>query len=312
MISKTELVKGLRNLGIKSGDVIFLRISYKSIGKTENGPKDIIDSILEVIGNEGTIVAATYPKLRPTRLKWFYKNPTYNRTDHSISVYTGAISSTILKYPTVMSSENPTVMFSAIGKYAKTLTDNYKIDKKPYHILLEMVENYDAKCLRVGGQTLTGTTHLALADAFSHHNAYQRKVHSGIYVLDKNGNKIWIDTRHNTTFCYTMFNQFYNDNFRQKDCVIAEGKIGLGNAVLTSMQKTYKVEKDMFLKDIDNLTCNNAECLTCNLTYSFSKSNRIKFLFNQFFYLFSVKKRKIARKNIKRYMQILLLGTRCK
>ena len=185
MISKTELVKGLRDLGIKSGDVLFLRISYKSIGKTENGPKDIIDSILEVIGNEGTIVAATYPKLKPTRLKWLYKNPTYDRNDHTISVYTGAISSTILKYPTVMSSENPTVMFSAIGKHAKILTDNYTIDKKPYHILREMVEKYDAKCLRIGGQTLTGTTHLALSDAFLHHNAYQRKVHSGIYVLDK-------------------------------------------------------------------------------------------------------------------------------
>ena len=43
MIPKTELVSGLRNLGIKSGDVVFLRVSYKSIGKTEN---EIIVSLL--------------------------------------------------------------------------------------------------------------------------------------------------------------------------------------------------------------------------------------------------------------------------
>lgn len=311
MISKTELVKGLRDLGIKSGDVLFLRISYKSIGKTENGPKDIIDSILEVIGSEGTIVAATYPKLKPTRLKWLYKNPTYNRYDHSINVYTGAIASTILKYPKVMSSENPSVMFSAIGKYAKTLTDNYTIDKKPYHILREMVEKHDAKCLRVGGQTLTGTTHLAISDAIYHHNAYQRKVRRGIYVLDKDKKKVWIDTRHNTNFCYTMFNQFYINNFRQKGCVIAEGKIGLGEAVLTSMQKTYEVEKDMFLKDVNNITCDEPDCLTCS-TYSFSKSSKIKFLLKQFSYLFSINNRKGAIRKLKRFILILLLGARSK
>lgn len=311
MISKIELITQLRNLGIKSGDVLFLRISYKSIGKTENGPKGVIDSILEVIGSEGTIVAATYPKLKPTRLKWLNKNLIYDRDDHSISVYTGAISSTLLKYPNVMSSENPTVMFSAIGKHAKSLTDNYTIDERPYHILREMIGKHDAKCLRIGGQTLTGTTHLALSDAFSHHNAYQRKVHSGIYVFDKEKKKKWIDTRHNTTFCYTMFNKFYNDNFRQKKCVISEKKIGLGEAVLTSMQKTYEVEKDMFVKDVNNLLCNNSECLTCNLTYSFSKSNHIKFIFNQFLYLFSNKNRKQAIKNLKRFMQIWILGRRC-
>ena len=96
MISKTELVKELIDLGIKPGDVLFLRISYRSIGKTENGPKDVIDSLLEVIGTEGTIVAATYPKLKPTRIKWLYKNPIYDRNDQTISVYTRPLPSLVV------------------------------------------------------------------------------------------------------------------------------------------------------------------------------------------------------------------------
>jgi len=311
MISKSELTTQLRNLGIKKGDVLFLRISYKSIGKTKQGPKDVIDSILNVIGSDGTIVAATYPKLKPTRLKWFYKNLIYDRNNFSMDIYTGAIPSTMLKYQNVFCSENPTVMFSAIGKHAKTLTDNYSLEKKPYHILREMIEKYDAKCLRVGGQTLTGTTHLALSDAFSIHNAYQKKVHSGIYVLDTKKKKKWIDTRHNTTFCYTMFNKFYKDNFKQKNCIISEEKIGLGDGVLTSMRKTYEVEREIFVNDLSSLLCNNPRCLICSVSYSFSKSNKFKFIFKEFFNVFYKENRKQAINNLKRFTQIWILGRNC-
>ncbi len=310
-IKKKELISEILSLGIKRGDVLFLRISYRSLGKLENGPKDIIDSLLEVIGKEGTIVVATYPKLKPTRLKWLYKDYIYDR-NHPPKVYTGAIASTILEYSDVYCSENPTVMFSAVGKLAKTLTDNYTIEKKPYFILRDMVENYNAKCLRVGGQTLTGTTHLALSDAFKYYKTYQRKVHSGINVFDKEGNKKWIDTRNNSVFCYKMFNIFYESKLRKStNVVISEGRLGLGLATLTSMKITYENERKYFLDDINNILCDDDNCLTCRVSYGFSKTNNFLFLFRQMINVFYKKNRKSSLNNIKKYFQIYILGTKC-
>ena len=57
MITFDSLRNDLKALGVSSGDLLFLRISYKAIGRVEGGPKTFVDALLDVVGKEGTIVA---------------------------------------------------------------------------------------------------------------------------------------------------------------------------------------------------------------------------------------------------------------
>ena len=57
-----KIKNDLINLGIKSGDTLFLRISYRAVGKIEGGPKSFIDALLDVVGTDGTIILTAFPK----------------------------------------------------------------------------------------------------------------------------------------------------------------------------------------------------------------------------------------------------------
>ena len=53
------LKNDLRAIGIREGDSIIIHSSYKSMGGLEGGIKTLIDSILSVIGDSGTLIAPT-------------------------------------------------------------------------------------------------------------------------------------------------------------------------------------------------------------------------------------------------------------
>ena len=59
-ISFEELVDGFRDLGVKTGDTLLVHSSYKSFGGVDGGPQAVIDALLEVLGEEGTLIMPTF------------------------------------------------------------------------------------------------------------------------------------------------------------------------------------------------------------------------------------------------------------
>ena len=55
VINKETLVDDLKRIGIKKGDRVFLHSSYKSIGLNSGNPQDVIDSFMEVLGENGCL-----------------------------------------------------------------------------------------------------------------------------------------------------------------------------------------------------------------------------------------------------------------
>jgi aminoglycoside N3'-acetyltransferase len=55
-LTKEDLVKDIRALGVKEGDLLHLKVSMKSIGDVEGGAKTLLDALLEVVGKEGTLI----------------------------------------------------------------------------------------------------------------------------------------------------------------------------------------------------------------------------------------------------------------
>ena len=275
---KDDIVK----LGVKKGDVLFLRVSYKAIGKIEGGPKVFLDALLSIIGLEGTILMTAFPPKHITQLRWLYRYYVASKENFP-KPFTGVMPVMALTYPEAKLSEKLEFPFVVIGKHAEYLTKNHTHDKSGYWLLREVIQRFNCKCLRIGGRPLFGSTHVALEDVFKSQNAYMSKLRKGIFVKE-NGKTRWYDEP-NITFCGKAFSRF-TDRITNA-AKLSEGQIGNGYAIITNMKKSYEEEMCIYSEDIHNLLCDDPDCLLCRTSYSFSDSTNGKYLGGQIKKLFS-------------------------
>lgn len=59
-VTKSDITKAVRDLGIKNGDIVLVHSSFKSLGEVEGGAETVISGFLEAIGEEGTLVFPTF------------------------------------------------------------------------------------------------------------------------------------------------------------------------------------------------------------------------------------------------------------
>lgn len=307
MNTKEDIINGLNKLGIKKGDTLFLRISYKAIGETEGGPNTVIDAIQEVLGPEGTIIATAFPNHQmafSSREKIVYK-PGENIT-------TGVIPILLSKRTEAFFSSNPISPFVCIGKNAKILTEFHTPDKHNLDLLIKAIEISSPKCLRIGGKALDGTTHIAFSEGLVKNHQYNIRKPEGIYYYDNNG-KLKFQYQDMSLFCPEGFKKFYDQHiFSDRSAVLGNGMIGQGMAVLTDMRRTLEIERERISSDPKILLCDNPQCIHCRSSYSYSDYSTLQ-------YIFQLVKMKITGKytsghllrDIKNNIVLFLVGRKC-
>ncbi len=62
-VSKDQIVRDLRSLGLKTGDIVLLHSSLSSIGHVEGGAATVVAALEEVLGSGGTLVVPTFGAL---------------------------------------------------------------------------------------------------------------------------------------------------------------------------------------------------------------------------------------------------------
>ncbi len=125
-----DLIADLKSLGIKKSDVVFVHSSLSKIGYVEKGASTVIDALLNVVGEKGTLVIPTY----------FMKGTMYNTCVSENYVFDrkksptvlGAIPLGFLKRDGISRSIHPTHSVSAIGMNAKKITYKHHIGNKTY------------------------------------------------------------------------------------------------------------------------------------------------------------------------------------
>ncbi len=277
-----KIKNDLINLGIKSGDTLFLRISYRAVGKIEGGPKSFIDALLDVVGTDGTIILTAFPKKYIRQFRFLHRRQIL--TDKTqLKTLTGVMSEFAITHPEAKISRKLEFPFVAIGKNADYLTSNHTHDKNAYWIIEEAIIKFNCKCLRIGGEPLFGTTHLSLEKCLRDKGENQTNIRYGIYVME-NGRTKWYDTP-NVLFCKNAFNR--NNSRIHPIATISEGTVGNGYAIITDMRKAYNEEVKIFSEDIRNATCDDPNCITCRTSYSFSDTTNFRFMLRQTARIFS-------------------------
>lgn len=130
VVTKEEIKKGLRKLGLRRGDVVGVHSSLNSFGYVEGGADAVIDALVEVVGKEGTIVMPTHssnlekvglsPEEKAAGVSWLFKILPYNPKETPCT--TGIIPETFRKRRGVIRSHHPDQSIAAIGPRAKEIT----------------------------------------------------------------------------------------------------------------------------------------------------------------------------------------------
>lgn len=127
--TKADLIHDFQSIGIQQGDVLLVHSSLSSLGYVENGPKDVVDALLEVVGTEGHLLMPNSPNAS-FQLE-YVKSLTEFDVNNSPSAL-GAISECFRKYPNAIRSAHPTEPVSCIGKNASYFVDDHFGSSTPY------------------------------------------------------------------------------------------------------------------------------------------------------------------------------------
>ena len=149
VVRKEDIVRGLRELGVRPGMRVMVHSSLSSFGWVEGGAEAVIYALMEAVGEEGTILMPSFNHGAPFGEGGpGYYDPLETPTTN------GVIPDTFWRMPYVYRSLNPTHPYAAWGADARRYIENH-------HLTLTMGEDSPLGMLaREGGYQLNiGTTH---------------------------------------------------------------------------------------------------------------------------------------------------------
>jgi aminoglycoside 3-N-acetyltransferase len=130
VISEQDIIEALRSHGLKAGDVAMVHSSLSRLGNVQGGAATVIRALLEVLGDEGTLVMPSFPSLGYT-YDYLSTNPAFD-VRHTPSKM-GVITESFRKIKGVKRSLHPTDPVCAIGKETKYLLKGHFLQSTPYN-----------------------------------------------------------------------------------------------------------------------------------------------------------------------------------
>lgn len=154
-MNPNQLIKELRQLGIKEDDIILVHSSYNKLrgsGEIEGGPAGIIDALKETV-NKGTLLlpALSYENVSVS-------NRFFNVKETPTCI--GVLPETMRMSKDVVRSAHPTHSVSAWGKDAVSMTENHWKDHTPVgpHSPFSEVYRRNGKIVMLGAPIVKNTS----------------------------------------------------------------------------------------------------------------------------------------------------------
>ena len=113
VIGKSEILAGLKKLGIKKGDRVMVHSSLASLGKVKGGPEAVIDALKAAVGKSGLLMMPSFNHGDAVR------NPPYYFDMKKTPSKNGVIADTFWRLPGVKRSVDPSHAFAAWGRNAE-------------------------------------------------------------------------------------------------------------------------------------------------------------------------------------------------
>lgn len=120
-VTRADIVAGLREVGLRHGDLVQVHSSLSAFGYVEGGAETVVEALLEVIGPDGTLMVPTFNHM--AREAFDNSDEIFDpRTTRSVN---GAITEAVRLRPDAHRSLHPTHPYAAVGPRAEWLTSEH-------------------------------------------------------------------------------------------------------------------------------------------------------------------------------------------
>ena len=141
MLTFDDLVTEFRALGLEAGDTLLVHSSYKSFGGVEGGPQTVIDALLHVLGEGGTLIMPTF------NFDFCKGKPWDVRTTPS---HMGILTELVRKDPRACRVFHPIYSFAIIGKHQEMLCGHRYKSSYGRDSVFGKLRDLDGKIMIVG------------------------------------------------------------------------------------------------------------------------------------------------------------------
>ena len=247
IVLKQDILNALKEIGLKQGLSVMVHTSLSSLGFVCGGAQIVIESLLETVGIDGTIIMPTqsWKNLDPsTGVHWEEPKEWYDIIRENWPAYDkditptntmGSVAEMFRKWKGTLRSDHPARSVAAWGKYASYITENHDLSNifgegSPLSKLYDL----DGYVLLIGvGYDKNTSLHLAdvRANYPSKHNCIE---HSAIL---ENGKRLW--KSYETLFVdgedFDQIGKAFEENYTVK-------KVTLGNGTITLIKQRELVD----------------------------------------------------------------------
>ena len=135
-VSFSEIINKMEEKGITKGDLIIVHSSMIGLKPCGVKPEEVINSLLDLIGSEGTLAMPTHPYFKEnlTGKEYINKdlsNLVLNYYPDETFAWTGIIPNILLTYPKVIRSRHPINTLAALGPLSEKMMQNNISGYKP-------------------------------------------------------------------------------------------------------------------------------------------------------------------------------------
>lgn len=211
-----DIKKEIESYGIKNGDILLVHSSMDGLAKTGVSPTEVIDFLLNCVGDEGTLVFASYPKCKP-----FNGNADVLLYDPKRTVsWTGLLPNVFCKYEGVVRSEYPYNTLAAKGKHAEDMMKDNLMDdvSQGQHSAWKYCVDHHAKILYLGVSAALSCTMMNYPeDALGEQWYVDHWYHTQKYVIKSHGELIEKEIRERDSEWYRYYAMFHSEVWLKKN-----------------------------------------------------------------------------------------------
>lgn len=256
MDPKEKLKNDFLSLGLKAGDIVFMRADISQILKSKDGlkAKDILEVLLDVVSKDGTVVSPAYTQSN------FIKRDKKNIFTNKSRTISGLFSMVMLADKNSIRSLHPTNSHVAIGKYAEYILKNHDENAGAFEPTRKIME-LNGKMLLVGCVSTSlgfNTTHLAETDLQLQNRIILPTLVTSYYKKD---GEIKLFKRKDPGMCVANYYQLFGLYIKNE--VLKQGYIGGAYSIIIDAKEAYKIDFKALKENPKFNICDNKECLDC-------------------------------------------------
>ena len=240
VLTEQILVSQFQKMGIKKGDCLMVHSAMSKIGYLQDGPKTLVNALLQVIGKEGTLCMPSSP-ISMLQLDYIRQNRVFDVNNTPSAM--GAITEYFRTLENVKRSCHPTEPVCAFGPLADELTGNHFGEPTPYTVNSPWKKLMEAngKILYIGVTLDNAGTHLhTLEDAVEFKYPVYFREDFEVECIMADGEKAVMKTKvHNPEFskkrkCDELIPMF------EVNEVLMRHKLGETNCLVLDANKMFK------------------------------------------------------------------------